>query len=97
MSEQLKLEDTDKSDKADKVVEKRENISIILDDYGQPSREVFYSERQVNFVKSDESNLSQRFPQARKEDIINRNDRNDRQQNFVEDEELNKMLQELQK
>ena len=91
MSEQLKLEDTDK---ADKVVEKRENISIILDDYGQPSREVFYSERQVNFVKSDESNLSQRFPQARKEDIINRNDR---QQNFVEDEELNKMLQELQK
>lgn len=91
MSEQLKLDDTDK---ADKVVEKRENISIILDDYGQPSREVFYSERQVNFVKSDESNLSQRFPQARKEDIINRIDR---QQNFVEDEELNKMLQELQK
>jgi hypothetical protein len=91
MSEQLKLDDTDK---ADKVVEKRENISIILDDYGQPSREVFYSERQVNFVKSDESNLSQRFPQARKEDVINRIDR---QQNFVEDEELNKMLQELQK
>jgi hypothetical protein len=85
MSEQLKLDDSKK------VIELRENASIILDDYGQPSREVLYSEKKLNYIKSDESNLSQKFPKARKEDIINMQD------NFVEDDELNKMLQELQK
>ena len=77
MSDQLKIDDD---------IIKVENNSIILDDYGQPSKEAFYKN---NLNAVDVSNLSKKFPAPRKE--------NQNLNNLVDDEELNKMLEELQR
>jgi hypothetical protein len=77
MSDQLKIDDD---------IINMGNNSIILDDYGQPSKEALYKN---NLNAEDVSNLSKKFPVPRKE--------NKNMNNLVDDEELNKMLEELQR